>query len=114
MFCKYVILVDEDVRVVVGWWCALKGVVYGGVVGLWWVWLGKCRDGRYAVNASHSDVWVVCARLLCALSLISLVFGEVFFGGSASLHDWLLESAFSVTYFRASFLGDGMKGHGVL
>ncbi len=38
----------------------------------------------------------------CALSLISLVFGEVFFAGSASLHDWFLhflESAFSVTCF---------------
>ena len=32
--------------------------------------------------------------------LVSLVFGEVFFAGSASLHDWLLHfllSAFSVT-----------------
>ena len=36
----------------------------------------------------------------CALSLVSLVFGEVFFAGSASLHDrflHFLESAFSVT-----------------
>ena len=34
-----------------------------------------------------------------ALSLVSLVFEEVFFAGSASLHDWFLhflESAFSV------------------
>ena len=28
--------------------------------------------------------------LRCALSLVSLVFGEVFFGGSASLHDLFL------------------------
>ena len=35
------------------------GVWYG----LWWVWLERCRDGRYAVNASRCDVWVVCARL---------------------------------------------------
>ena len=53
----------------------------------------------------------------CALSLVSLVFGEVFFAGSASLHDrflHFLENAFSVTCFRAFFLGDGMKGFGVL
>ena len=35
------------------------GVWYG----LWWVWLERCRDGRYAVNASRCDVWVVCACL---------------------------------------------------
>ena len=42
----------------------------------------------------------------CALLLVSLVFGEVFFAGSASLHDWFLhflESAFSVTCFGAFF-----------
>ena len=53
----------------------------------------------------------------CALLLVSLIFGEVFFAGSASLHDWFLhflESAFSVTCFGAFFLGDGMKGFGVL
>ena len=52
----------------------------------------------------------------CALLLVSLVFGEVFFAGSASLHDWFLyflESAFSVTCLGAFFLGDGMKGFGV-
>ena len=62
------------------------GVWYG----LWWVWLERCRDGRYAVNASRCDVWVVCAHLL-------LVF----------LHDWylhLLYSAFPVTCFGAFFL----------
>ena len=53
-----------------------------------------------------------------ALSLVSLVFEEVFFAGSASLHDWFLhflESAFSVTCFGAFFWGgDGMKGFRVL
>ena len=56
------------------------------------------------VNASRCDVWVVCARLpVCALSLVSLVFGEVFFAGSASLHDrflHFLESAFSATIIK--------------
>ncbi len=45
----------------------------------------------------------------CALSLVSLVFEEVFFAGSASLHDWFLhflESAFSVTCFGAFFWGE--------
>ena len=52
----------------------------------------------------------------CALSLVSLVFGEVFFAGSASLHDWFLhflESAFFCNLFWAVFWGDGMKGFGV-
>ena len=73
------------------------------------MWLERCKDGRYAVNASSCDVWVVCARLpVCALSLVSLVFGEVFFAGSASLHDrflHFLESAFSATCFGAFFSG---------
>ena len=56
---------------------------------------------------------------LCTPSgvLVSLVFGEVFFAGSASLHDWFLhflESAFSVTCFGVFFWRDGMKGFGVL
>ena len=78
-----------------GWWCVLKGVELrkGVWYGLWWVWLERCRDGRYAVNASLCDMWVICA---CLPVLVSLVFGEVFFGGSASLHDcflYFLESA---------------------
>ena len=36
------------------------------------------------------DVWIVCACFACALSLVSLVFGQAFFGGSASLHDRFL------------------------
>ena len=28
---------------------------------LWWVWLERCRDGSYAINALRCDVWVVCA-----------------------------------------------------
>ena len=32
-----------------------------------WVWLERCRDGRYTVNASRCDVWVVCARLLVCI-----------------------------------------------
>ncbi len=53
----------------------------------------------------------------CVLSLVPLVFGEVFFAGSASLHDWFLhflESAYSATCFRAFFWGDGTKVSGVL
>ena len=53
----------------------------------------------------------------CILSLVSLLYWEVFFAGRASLHDWFLhflESAFFVTCFGAFFWGDGMKGFGVL
>ena len=42
----------------------------------------------------------------CALSLVSLVFGDVFFAGRASLHDWFLhflESDFSVTVLMALY-----------
>ena len=82
-----------------------------------WVWLERCRDGRYAVNASRCDVWVVCACLpVCIVACFVGFWGSVF-AGSASLHDWFLhflESAFSVTCFGAFFWGDGMKGFGVL
>ncbi len=54
--------------------------------------LCQCRDGSYAVNALRCNAWVVCTCITvrCALSLVSLVFGEVFFGGSVSLHDLFL------------------------
>ena len=46
------------------------GVWYG----LWWVWLERCKDGRY------------------------VVFGEVFFAGSASLHDCFFFALFGKLY----------------
>ena len=36
-----------------------EGCCVGTWFGLQWVWLERCRDGRYAVNALHCDVWVV-------------------------------------------------------
>ena len=49
----------------------------------------------------------------CALSLVSLVFGEVFFvGGSASLHECVLHFLFLCLVWGC-FLGAGMKGYGV-
>ena len=79
-FVKYVMIVDKEVRVVVGWrrgvmvdddcgWlCVLKEVFsvllsMGAWYRFWWVWLERCRDGSYAVNALHCDVWVVCAYI---------------------------------------------------
>ena len=53
---------NEDVRVAVGWRC---GMVGGNDCG-WWcgvrllrmgVWLERCRDGNYAINALRCDVW---------------------------------------------------------
>ena len=52
---------------------------------LWWVWLERCRDGSYAVNALHCDVWVVCACIVVCTVACFIGFGEVFFGGSTSL-----------------------------
>ena len=73
------------------------------------MWLERCRDGRYAVNATRCDVWVVCARLpVCIVACFVGFWGSVFLlVASASLHDWFLhflESAFSVTCFGAFFL----------
>ena len=61
---------DVDLRVVVDVSrLSMVMIVDGGVClrvlcmgvwyGLWWVWLERCRDGRYAVSASRCDVWVV-------------------------------------------------------
>ena len=78
------------------------GVWYG----LWWVWLERCRDGRYVVNASRCDVWVGCACLLVCIVACFVGFWGSVFAGSASLHDWFLHflvSAFSVTCFGAFF-----------
>ena len=38
----------------------------------------------------------------CALSLVSLVFEEVFFAGSASLHDWFLHFLESLSLYLES------------
>ncbi len=70
------------------------------------MWLERCRDGRYAVNTSRYDVWVVCARLPVCIVACFVGFGEVFIAGTASLHDrflHFLESAFSVTCFGVFF-----------
>ena len=89
-------IVDKEVRVVVGWrrgvmvdddcgWlCVLKevsGVLLsmGAWYRLWWVWLERCRDGSYAVNALHCDVWVVCACIVvCTVACFIGFWGSVF------------------------------------
>ena len=51
------------------------GVWYG----LWWMWLERCRDGRYVVNASRCDVWVGCACLpVCIVACFVGFWGSVF------------------------------------
>ena len=95
-FVKYVMIVDKEVRVVVGWrrgvmvdddcgWlCVLKEVFgvllsMGAWYRLWWVWLERCRDGSYAVNALHCDVWVVCACIVvCTVACFIGFWGSVF------------------------------------
>ena len=54
--------------------------------------------------------------LRCALSLVSLVFGEVFFGGSTSLHVFFLHflaKCFFCNLFWGNFLRGGSKCVGV-
>ena len=50
------------------------------------MWLERCRDGSYALNALRCECGQSVHAFRCASSLVSLVFEEVFFGGSASLH----------------------------
>ena len=75
----------------------------------------RCRDGRYAVNASRCDVWVVCARLpVCIVACFVGFWGSVF---CWVVHPYMtgfcmhfLESAFSnvvVTYSSCTY--DVMK-----
>ena len=50
-----------------GWLCVLKEVLgvqfgMGAWYGLWWVWLERCRDGSYVVNALRCDVWLERCR----------------------------------------------------
>ena len=59
-----------------------EGGCVGTRYGLRWVWLERCRDGRYAVNALRCDVWVVCARLpVCTVACFFVFWGIVFFVG---------------------------------
>ena len=97
-FVKYVMIVDKDVRVVVGWrrgvmvdgddcrWlCVLKELlgVHLAWYGLWWVWLERCRDSSYAVNALRCVVWVAGACIV--VCIFTVFWGNIlFFGGSAS------------------------------
>ena len=84
-------IVDKDVRVVYiydsddcGWLCVLKEVLgvqlsTGARYGLWWVWLERCRDGSYAINALHCDGWVVCARIAMRIVACFIGFWETVF-----------------------------------
>ena len=43
------------------------------------MWLERCRDGSYAVNALHCDVWVVCACIVvCTVACFIGFWGSVF------------------------------------
>ena len=44
------------------------------------MWLERCRDGSYAINALRCDVWVVFARIAVGIVTCFIGFGEVFFG----------------------------------
>ena len=41
--------------------------------------VGRCRDGSYAANALHCDVWVVCSRsVVCIVTCFIGFWGSVF------------------------------------
>ena len=43
------------------------------------MWLERCRDGSYAINALRCDVWVVCARIAVGIVTCFIGFwGSVF------------------------------------
>ena len=73
-------MVDVDC----GWLCVLKEVLgvllsMGAWYRWWWVWLERCRDGIYAVDAWHCDVWVVCTCIVvCAIACFIGFWGSVF------------------------------------
>ena len=54
------------------------------------LWLERCRDGSYAANALHGNVWVVCACIAVCIVTCFIVFCGSVFGESASLHDLFL------------------------
>ncbi len=41
--------------------------------------VGRCRDGRYTVNALHCDVWVVGARLPVCIVAFFVSFWRIVF-----------------------------------
>ena len=69
---------NGDVRVAVGWrcgtvggdceWCGVRLLCMG-------VWLERCRNGSYAINALRCDVWVVCACLRILVCIVACFVG---------------------------------------
>ena len=60
--------------------CALKKVMgvqflcMGVWHRLWHVWLERCRDGRYSINALHCDVQLICSYIGVCIIACFLVF----------------------------------------
>ena len=72
------------------------------------MWLERCRDGSYAINALRCDVWVVCACIAMHVHcrLFHLFLGKCFL---VEVHPYMTcfctfwQSAFSVTCFGEFF-----------
>ena len=62
--------------------------------------LERCRDGRYTVNASRFDVWVVCARLpVCIVTCFVGLWGSVLL---VEVHPYMSAFALCVKCFLYS------------
>ena len=81
------------------------------------MWLERCRDGSYAINALRCDVWVVCACIaVCIVACFIGFWGSVFL---VEVHPYMtcflhfLAKCFFCNLFWGVFLGDGNKCVGV-
>ena len=84
------------------------------------MWLERCRDGSYAVNALHCDVCSLCMPSGVHGCLFHWFLGQCFL---VEVHPYMIcfctfwQSAFSVTCFGAFLGGDnncvGVNVHGV-
>ncbi len=99
-------MVDDDC----GWLCVLEEVFgvllsMGAWYRLWWVWLERCRDGSYAVNALH-NVGSLCMHCGVHCCLFHWFLGKCFL---VEVHPYITcfctfwQSAFSVTCFGVFF-----------
>ena len=68
------------------------------------MWLERCRDGSYAINALRCDVWVVCACIaVCIVACFIGFWGSVFCW--KCIPTWLVFALFGKVLFLQLVLG---------